>query len=94
MRFTKRPASVEAVQFCENTQEDAQRVAKWVSDGGGFSEARCRGEGNMPVWYVTVVCPSATFKAYQGDWIIRDEHDQHMVCPAIIFEKTYEAALV
>ena len=82
-RYTKRPVTIEAVQF-DGTPESAAAIMKWVDSAGGTS--RYSGES------LTIVTLEGDMKAAPGWWVIRGLAGEHYPCDPDVFAKSYEPA--
>lgn len=80
-RYTKRPVTIEAVQF-DGTPESAAAIMKWVDSTGGTS--RYNGEA------LTIVTLEGPMKAASGWWVIRGLVGEYYPCDPDVFARSYD----
>ena len=88
-RFTKRPVTIEAIQYDEH---DPTPAIEWIrdNDGSAWLETRIATASRPAV--IAIETLEGTMNAQPGDWIIRGVQGEFYPCKPDIFEATYEPA--
>jgi hypothetical protein len=87
--FTKRPVTVEAMQWTGTNWNEICDFLGVPENGHGDEETLRRDPSRMPVIIHTL---EGDMRAELGDWIIRGVKGEHYPCKPDIFEATYEPA--
>lgn len=83
MKYRKRPVTIEAMQFTEESIDD---LNDWLAEGGAsfmFLQSPDRTS-------LAIDTLEGTMMAHPGDWIIRGVQGEHYPCKSAIFAETYE----
>lgn len=88
-RFTKRPVTIEAIQYDEH---DPTPAIEWIrdNDGSAWLETRIATASRPAV--IAIETLEGTMNAQPGDWIIRGVQGEFYPCKPDIFEATYKPA--
>lgn len=86
-RFTKKPVTIEAVQF--NNDESSYALIRWINEGQ-LAAGRCFASWQNNELIVPTL--EGEHIASPGDWIIRGVKGEFYPCKPDIFEMTYDLA--
>lgn len=87
-RFTKKPVTIEAMQFelIDDWLFD-KALLRWLDDNG----VKYR-NGSSPIYFIAIQTLEGEVVASPGDWIIKGVQGEFYPCKPDIFEQTYQAA--
>lgn len=100
IKYTKKPVTIEAVQW-DGTMEGAAAIIHWAVEHGGtirFHEAQAGvedsdGKSCPPSdAFLSIDTLEGTMIAVAGDWIIMGVEGEFYPCKPVIFLKTYSLA--
>ena len=99
MRYTKRPITIDAMQW-HGSDSDAHHVVLWILNNGGKAHYQStpikvagpgRGITTVPP-HIVIETLEGKMKAFPGDYVIKGIKGEFYSCKADIFSQTYEVA--
>ena len=99
MRYTKRPVTIDAMQW-HGSDSDAHHVVLWILNNGGKARYQStpikvagpgRGVTTVPP-HIVVETMDAQGRVFPGDYVIRGTQGEHYPCAQSVFLETYEPA--
>lgn len=94
VKATKRPVTVEAIQFLVTNQmgsepvNNAKEISRWVGKELGVSFMQTQDEP-YGTFFLAIPTLEGVMRAQSGDWIIKGVNGEFYPCKPDIFEKTY-----
>ena len=90
-RFTKRPVTIEAIQW-DGTQSGATPIIDWILDHDHSADYWAPGEWDHETnaAYINITTLEGNMIASRDDWIIRGVQGEFYPCKDAIFRETYE----
>ena len=89
-KFTKRPVTIEAMQF-DGSVASADAIKAWAIMPDGMTAETGRDYNAAICTYLGIRTLEGTMRASPGDWIIRGVKGEFYPCKPDIFEQTYTA---
>lgn len=89
-KFTKKPITIEAVQWADGNNAELDFIKSWVKSHLGPGNFNYIWGGRD--WEVTISTLEGPMHVSVGDWIIRGSGGEFYPCKPAIFEQVYEPA--